>query len=167
VLTRVLHWSLTWIRTIQLIPPHYFSLISVQISSYLLRLGLSSGLSPSDFPTKTLYAFIFPPMSVTFPDHMVSFKAGGKLPCKYTNKCRHNLEYCWQVFCYETPCSFVDWHRRFGGTCFPPFMVGVKMEAACSSEMLARINLHGVTSKNRVIATVIAVRASNHIGHRI
>jgi hypothetical protein len=47
------------------------------------------------------------------------------------------------------------------------FRVEVKMEAACSSEMLVRNNVHGVTSQSIVIATVTAVRTSYLIRHRI
>jgi hypothetical protein len=50
--------SLSWARSIQSIPPHPISLRS----TYHLRLGLPSGLFPSGFPTKILYAFIFSPI---------------------------------------------------------------------------------------------------------
>jgi hypothetical protein len=36
-----------------------------------LRLGLPSGLLPSDFPTNILYAFLFAPFHTTFHAHLV------------------------------------------------------------------------------------------------
>ena len=48
--------SLSWASPIQSIYPHPTSWRSILILSTHLRLGLSSGLFPSGFPTKTLYA---------------------------------------------------------------------------------------------------------------
>jgi hypothetical protein len=61
VFTRALQWSLSWARSIQCIPSHPISLRSVLILSTHLRLGLSSGLFASGFPTKMLYSFLFSP----------------------------------------------------------------------------------------------------------
>jgi hypothetical protein len=36
-----------------------------------LRLGVYSGLFPPGVPTKTLYAFLFSPMRVTSPVHLI------------------------------------------------------------------------------------------------
>ena len=47
--------SLSWASPIQSIYPHPTSWRSILISTHL-RLGLRSGLLPSGFPTKTLYA---------------------------------------------------------------------------------------------------------------
>ena len=54
-LTNVRHLFLSWARPIQSIYPHPTSWRSLIILSTHLRLGLPSGLSPSGFPTKTLY----------------------------------------------------------------------------------------------------------------
>ena len=54
-LTSVRHLSLSWASPIQSIYPHPTSCRSILILSTHLPLGLSSGLFPSGFPTKTLY----------------------------------------------------------------------------------------------------------------
>ena len=54
-LTSVRQLSLSWTSPIQSIYPHPTSWRSILILSTHLRLGLSSGLFPSGFPTKTLY----------------------------------------------------------------------------------------------------------------
>ena len=54
-LTSVRHLSLSWASLIQSIYPHPTSFRSILILSTHLRLGLPSGLFPSDFPTKTIY----------------------------------------------------------------------------------------------------------------
>ena len=55
-LTSVRQLSLSWASPIQSIYPHPTSWRSILILSTHLRLGLPSGLFPSGFPTKTLYA---------------------------------------------------------------------------------------------------------------
>ena len=55
-LTSVRHLSLSWASPIQSRYPHPTSWRSILILSTHLRLGLPSGLFPSGFPTKTLYA---------------------------------------------------------------------------------------------------------------
>ena len=53
--TSARHQSLSWASSIQSIPPHPTSWISILILFSHLRLGFPSGLFPSGFPTKTLY----------------------------------------------------------------------------------------------------------------
>ena len=53
--TSVRHLSLSWASPIQSIYPHPTSWRSILILSTHLRLGLSSGILPPGFPTKTLY----------------------------------------------------------------------------------------------------------------
>ena len=61
-LTSVRHLSLSWASPIQSIYPHPTSWRSNLILSIHLRLDLHSGLFPSGFPTKTLYAPISSPI---------------------------------------------------------------------------------------------------------
>ena len=69
-LTSVRHLSLSWASSIQSIPPHLTSWRSNQIVSSLLRVGLPSGLFPSGFPTKILYASPLP-IRATCPAHLI------------------------------------------------------------------------------------------------
>ena len=55
-LTSIHHLSLCWASPIQSTHPHPTSWRSIPILSIHLRQGLPSGLFPSGFPTKTLYA---------------------------------------------------------------------------------------------------------------
>jgi len=70
-LTRVRHLSLSWANTIQSIYTHPTSWRSILILSTQLRLGLSSGLFPSGFPTKTLYTLLSSPIRATCPVHLI------------------------------------------------------------------------------------------------
>ena len=54
-LTSLRHPSLSWASPIQSTYPHPTSWRSILILSTHLRLGLSSGLLPTGFPTKTLH----------------------------------------------------------------------------------------------------------------
>jgi hypothetical protein len=69
VFTRALHLSLSWTRWIQSIPPHHIYLRSILILSSHLPSGLPSGLLPSGFPTKTLFALIFGPCYMPYQSH--------------------------------------------------------------------------------------------------
>ena len=63
-LTRVRQLSVSWASAIQSIYPHPTSWRSVQILYTHLRLGLTSGLLPSGFPTETLYTSLSSPICV-------------------------------------------------------------------------------------------------------
>jgi hypothetical protein len=56
--TKAWHLSLSRVRWMQSTPSHPISLRSILILSYHLRLVLPSGLFPSGFPIKILYAFL-------------------------------------------------------------------------------------------------------------
>ena len=68
-LISVRHLSLSWTNPIQSIYPHPNSWRSILILSTHLRLGLPSGLFPSDLPSKTLYTPLSSPISATCPAH--------------------------------------------------------------------------------------------------
>jgi hypothetical protein len=56
VLIAARHWSLSWTRWIQSTPSQPSSLTPTLIWPFHLHLGLSSGLFPSRFPNKILFA---------------------------------------------------------------------------------------------------------------
>jgi hypothetical protein len=69
--TRACHWSLSWARCIQSTPSHsIFQKFTLTLSSHL-HLGLQSGLFPSDFLTKVLYAFLISSIHYTCPVHLI------------------------------------------------------------------------------------------------
>ena len=70
-LSSVRHLSLYWTSPIQSIYPHPTSWRSILILSTHLRLGLHSGLSPSGFPTKTIYIPLSSPIRATCPAHLI------------------------------------------------------------------------------------------------
>jgi hypothetical protein len=67
VITRAIHWSLSWAKSIQSTPSHPISQRSILISSTHLRLGLPSGLFRSGFPINILYAFLLSPLVLHVP----------------------------------------------------------------------------------------------------
>jgi hypothetical protein len=64
------HFSLSWARLIQSIPPHPTSWIYILILSSHLRLGLPNRLL-SGFPTKTLHTHFPFPIRATCPAHLI------------------------------------------------------------------------------------------------
>jgi len=70
-LTSVRQLSLSWASPIQSTYPHPTSWRSILILSTHLRLGLSSGLFQSGFPTKTLYTPLSSPIRATCPAHLI------------------------------------------------------------------------------------------------
>jgi len=70
VSTNAHNLSLLWARWIQSTPSHPLSLRSILTISWYLRLGLPSGLLPSDFQTKILYAFLISPTPATSIAHL-------------------------------------------------------------------------------------------------
>jgi hypothetical protein len=70
-LTSVRHLFLSWASPIQSIYLHPTSWRSILILSTHLRLGLPSGLFPSGFPNKTIYAPRSSPIRATCPAHLI------------------------------------------------------------------------------------------------
>ena len=70
-LTSLRHLSLFWASPIHSIYPHPASWRSILILFTHLRLGLPSGLFPSSFPTKTLYAPLSSSIRTTCPAHLI------------------------------------------------------------------------------------------------
>jgi hypothetical protein len=70
VLTTARHWSLFWTRCIQSTSSNPISLRSILILSPNLNRSHPSGLFPSDFPTKIVYAFLISSMRTTWSAHL-------------------------------------------------------------------------------------------------
>ena len=68
--TSARHVSLSWVRSIQSMPPPSYSWRFIFILSSNLRLRLPSGLFPSDLPTKILHIYSAPVLA-TWPAHLI------------------------------------------------------------------------------------------------
>ena len=73
-LTSVRHLSLSWASPIQFTYTHTTYRRFILTLSAIQRLGLPSGLFPSSFPTKTLYAPLSSPIRATIPAHLILLK---------------------------------------------------------------------------------------------
>ena len=69
--TNAHYLSLFCATSIQSIPPHPNSWISILILSFHLCPGLASGLFPSGFPTKALYTPLLSPIRATCPAYLI------------------------------------------------------------------------------------------------
>jgi hypothetical protein len=69
--SRAFHWSVSWARQIQSIPPYAFSPRSILMLSTYLLLIFASGLFPSGSPTNDLYALIFSSIHSTYVAHLI------------------------------------------------------------------------------------------------
>ena len=66
----------------------------ILILSYHLLLGLSRGVLPSGFPTKTLYAPLLAPIHATCPAHLSFFDSLHLKIIVYEQICRHSYLCC-------------------------------------------------------------------------
>jgi hypothetical protein len=71
VFTTAYHWSLSWARWVQSVPPHPISLRSILLLSSQSGLVISNGLLPYDFPIKTLYVLLVSLIHATCPAHLI------------------------------------------------------------------------------------------------
>ena len=118
--------SLSWASSIQPMPPHLTSWRSILISSSRLRLGLTSGLVHSGFPTKTLNTYLHSPIRATCPAHLILLGFITWAICIKTtdNWAPHYIVY---VCVYVYMCVCVCMYMKVKGKVFP-------LQARCGPE---------------------------------
>jgi len=95
VLTSVRHLSLSWAKLINSIYPHTTSMRSILILFTYLRLGFPSGLFPSGFLTKNLYApSPLPYAQHALPNSFISILS----PARYWVRSTYQLAFRYAVF---------------------------------------------------------------------
>jgi hypothetical protein len=120
---RAHHWSLSWASRIRYTSIYPVPLTSILILSFDMRRGLLSGLFPSGFPTKILYAFLI----------FRCVRYAPAVTCSYlywsTWTVLHILQWtdAW-IICLDTRLGKVIHVRNVGGTmtilAFPAFFAG-------------------------------------------
>jgi hypothetical protein len=118
--------------------PHPTSVTFILILSSRPRLRLQSGLFPSDFSTKTLYATLIYPISATFPSHLILDWS----PILYlVRSAEHEISFAWSDIRRLEPILIESYFS----------ILAVAPKICCLSA-----NLHGVTSMKVATSNLIS-----------